>query len=400
MKVLFIGPYKSAEFYLKYHDASDPGLGGQRKMESVLRALLMGGHQVRVVSSAVAAKGGKGVQSVAEHRQFFPEGFVDVVHAKTLRAKSISGLGVCFTGPLLVLSECRRFLPDIIFSYNGAFAEAIGGACAHWNSGAPVILEIDDLPSVRRSRVHPKAMLDAAAWPLVRKIASAFVQVNSELLPENQLRDTPCLLLPGVIDSRLSALSSERVRPFGKSNYALLYAGALADYRNVDKLLQAVPLLPACWKLMLAGSGPLTDACIQVAMRWPSKCEFLGLLSPEDLYRKLCSVDAVVNTPEQLRCHHGVFPFKILEYIISRAHLISGPLPKLEGLNLRWCQSWNGSPVGLVERLNNAPTDYAAAEHERNASIVEIEKRYHMKSVSGDLDNLLKATYALRRASD
>ena len=94
------------------------------------------------------------------------------------------------------------------------------------------------------------------------------------------------------------------------------------------------------------------------------------MLESRELYGRLTEADAVVNTRERLKVSDGVFPFRIFEYLASGAHVISVPLPPVDGLDLGWIQRWDGAPATLPAILDNAAADFereAAVRHRTTA---------------------------------
>jgi glycosyltransferase involved in cell wall biosynthesis len=389
MRILFLGAYKSPEFYARYGDPNDPALGGQRKMTLLLRALLKGGHEVKLVSSAVGWRQEWGWQTVPAHRQVLAEGTVDIEHAQTVRRKPWGGLLACLTAARKAGTLARRWKPDLVFAYNSLLPEACALFTVHRHRQIPFVLEVDDLPSVRGSLIHPKALLDRKVWrPLVRR-AAGFVLVNTQLRQRVPTNGRPVMVLPGVIDQDLLALTLRRSRAFTNLRRTLLYAGGLSDDRGAGVLLAAIPMLPPTWRLAVAGGGPLVGEFRALADRDPDRCRYLGLLAPPDLYRELTMADAVINTPERLNDAAGVFPFKILEYLVCGAHVISPPLPELEGHDLKWFQRWSGVADGLPALLARAEDDYQAETVVREDAARWVEDNFSLESCGASLTRLL-----------
>jgi glycosyltransferase involved in cell wall biosynthesis len=397
MKVLLLGAFKSPEFMRRYGDPGDPGLGGSRKMTLLARSLVAGRHEVRVLSSKIGFRSQWAWQSIPPTVERFLEGEVGMHHASTFGLRPLGAAMMSFIMPLKILRTVRQWQPDAIFCYNADFPEAAGSVFSRKLFGVPYVLEVDDLPSIRRHALHPKAVLDSFGWSSVVRNARSLVLVNSQLLNHVTPRGRPCFLLPGIIENSLIRAADKRTPPFSGTGRSLLYAGGLSEGRGSDRLLAAIPNMPPGWRAVIAGSGPLAVSFQRLATEQPKRCEFLGLITPEALYHKLVEVDVVINTPEQLRDQAGVFPFKVFEYLACGAHIISTPLPKLAGFDLKWLERWSGVPEDLIELLESAPEDYGRFVLDRERTRDRVINQYSLTAVSRQLTGLLAATVGANR---
>ena len=391
MRILFIGPYKSQNF-LTWDGVQGAELGGLRKMPMVFRALLKAGHEVRVVSSAVAARHRYDWQPMMKTTEEFPEGRIEVIHAPTTGLKPWGGLLTCLTTRRIVLQVAREWRPDIAYSYNGLLAEAVSLLSFRRCFQLPLIVEINDFPGVRSRGVNPKAKLDVMGWKYLEPKISGFVLVNSGLLTKIPLGSRPVFILPGIVDEYLLRVAQTRVRPFYRTMRTLMYSGGLSAGRGADRLLQIFPLMPENWRLVVSGSGPLLPDFQRLAQANPERCVCLGFIPVEKMFEALGQADAVINTPELLTTETGVFPFKIMEYIASGGHVISPPLPSVGGLDLKWFQRWNGDPAQMRTILESAATDYEKETVQRNSTIQWVLENYSIAGVARHLNAFLANT--------
>lgn len=389
MKILFIGPFRTKMFNQKYADSHFSGLGGQRKKQMVLQSLLQGGHEVRLLSTAITHQSFWGWQAVPSHTETFPNGDIQVDHASTIGLKPFSGLLSCLTSWKLGSRVREQYDADVILIYNGTLTETLALIGYLGGRDLPVALELDDLPLARKRGLNPKPYLDVWSFPQAVRRSKAFILVNKDL--QVALKDAvgECLVLPGVIDPELIRCAAGRTPPFSKSEKILFNCSNLSVDRGSDLLLDLIPVLPLGWKLRVAGSGPLHDAFAQAAAQYPDKCEFLGFLQPEQLFPHLASADCVINTPEKLTRKDSVFPFKIFEYIMSGAHIISTALPSVGDLEIAWFQRWNGSVSQLPDILNQAESDFRNETTRREALTRDVRNRFSVDGVSSQLNGLL-----------
>ncbi len=388
MKILFLGPYKSSEFLARYGHPSDSSLGGQRKIPLILRALLTGGNEIKVVSSAVSPVGGRGFQVLPTHEERFPEGLVQVISAPTIRPKPWGGLLISFSSMYRAWSVARAWKPDILFLYNGLLPEALGMRAVHFSKRIPAILEIEDLPGVRLHKLSPKSILDRTFWTMVLRRTSAFLLVNSKLIEKLPIEDRPVLLLAGLIEKKLIDLAASRRPPFTGSKFVLMYAGGLTVERGVGVLLEAVPKLPPNWQLVVSGGGPLIGAIKELSLKYPGQCKYLGFLSVEELYQEMTKADVLINTPEKLSDQSGVFPFKICEYLVSGSHVISSKLPSLEGCDIGLIQRWSGVADDLPALLLRSADDFKNETLARQNIANWVVRSFGMRAVSRSLNDL------------
>ena len=384
-----LGAFKSPAFIRRYDDPRDPGFGGSRKMSLVARSLLQGGNEVRILSSKIGYRSSLSWQSILPTNESYPEGDVRILHASTLGLRPFGAAMMSLMMPLKIIQTVRAWRPHVIFCYNADFPEAVGSVLAWKWLQVPYVLEIDDLPSVRRHCLHPKAILDSFGWGPVVKHARSLIVVNSQLFPLVRPNKRRCVLLPGIVEDLLVEAARKRKRAFSGAERSILYAGGLSEGRGSDRLLAAIPKLPPGWKATIAGSGPLAESFQQLAQEQPRQCEFLGSVSAETLYRRLATSDVVVNTPEQLRDQAGVFPFKMFEYIVSNAHIITTPLPELAGIDLKWLKIWSGNPDDFTTLLHSAVDDYNESSAAREHCRQQIISKFSLSAVSQQLSGLL-----------
>lgn len=400
MRILFIGTYKSNHFYEYFGTAGDPGIGGQRKMQALLLALCIPGHEVQVVSSAIPHNNGTGCVRLREVSETVDAATFRVHHVPIWVRKPIGGLVATIMSPILALHTARRYCPAVVVSYNAHAAESIALIALKCVLRSRIIIIVDDLPSVRRSTWHPKRAFDRLFWPIALKLSDGFALVNSRIISPAVIGSRPSYVVPGVVDANLSQMSGSRKRPFSSRPFVALYAGGLADYRGVDVLRAAVASLPPGWILHIAGAGPLAPAFKALAQAHPERCQFLGLLSPKELHDALCSCDAAVNTLERLSLNDGVFPFKIIEYIVAGAQLVTPSLPHVDGLDLGWATPWDGQADSFAAALCKAEADFAGNVLKRKKCLEHVLNTYSCRAVSATLESLIKKTCARDKVSN
>jgi len=113
------------------------------------------------------------------------------------------------------------------------------------------------------------------------------------------------------------------------------------------------------------------------------------------LFEALCSCDATVVPREQLTGDRsGVFPFKVLEYLVARTHIISTPLPSLEEVDLGFIERWDGSADGLRSELRRAQSSYQEEDSPRGLARDAAKARFTVAGASALFSSLLSAARA------
>jgi glycosyltransferase involved in cell wall biosynthesis len=222
------------------------------------------------------------------------------------------------------------------------------------------------------------------------RTASGFTAVNYSILAQLPA-DRPRHLLPGIIDDRLTDLVASRQDPFTCRPHVLGYFGGLSQEKGVDVLLNAVPHLPDDWRLQVGGTGPLAHDLQKMARADPGRVTFLGNLTGDALYDALCSCDATVVPPEQLGGDGlGVFPFKVLEYLVADTHIITTPLPDIGAVDLRFTYRWDGTVTGLVRELEKAAASFELEREARTNAIHQASARFTITGAAALFAELLR----------
>ena len=393
MKILYIAAVGTQAYRARHGDTRFE-LGGLRKAKMSLDALTRAGHDVTMLSSAITSDSRPSWRSEEREQWALPSGAaVEVRYPATLTVRPIGGLLNSVKAPWSARSLLRDFVPDRVVAYNSSVFETLASLTVKRATGAPIILQVEDLPlSRRREYGNVKPWLDQRCWGPMLRAASGFTAVNQSILAMLP-SDRPRRLLPGVIDDRLLEEAAHRLEPFSSGAlHTLGYFGHLSAQKGVSVLLDVAESLPAGWRLQVSGSGPLRPDFQALARRLPERVEFLGTVSDEMLFQALCSCDATVVPLEQItEGGKGVFPFKVLEYIAAGTHVISTPLPAVGELDLTFTQRWDGSAAGLLSALNHAELAYGHERPQREAAMESIRARYSVLGTSAVFSELLGA---------
>jgi glycosyltransferase involved in cell wall biosynthesis len=383
MNILYIAPYTSSTFRAEHGDFNTPGIGGERKLELIVAALLKGGHRVVVLSSAMLS-----VSKLSVRKKCWQDvpleggGSFKVIYPPALMLRPLGGLINCLFAAKYVREVISEYHVDAAIIYNAYLFETIATKQLLSATPMPICLEIEDLPLARKRGVlNIKPFLDQICWSGMLRRASSFLAVNQailDMLPDGKRKT----LLPGIVSQRLLEEAEARGVPFTKAERVVGYFGALTPEKGVQILLELVPRLAPPWRLVVSGSGPKSQEFEALSARYPERCRFLGRVSEAELYRAMCVCDCVVIPLEQITDGgKGVFPFKTLEYLVSRSHVVSTLLAGQNDLDLSFINRWDGSTDDLLCVLARAQDDYKDEAMLRASAIDYIVSNFTISQV-------------------
>ncbi|HEX3974753.1 MAG TPA: glycosyltransferase family 4 protein [Solirubrobacteraceae bacterium] len=124
------------------------------------------------------------------------------------------------------------------------------------------------------------------------------------------------LVIPNGVD--IDAIVA--AEPFELTDINLLCVGRLAAYKNVDRVIDAVRLLPVRFHLWIVGDGPERGQLADNAT--PGRVTFLGRVSDEDLQRWYRSADVCVNLSA-----HEAFGIVLLEQLAAGGRVVASSIP-------------------------------------------------------------------------
>lgn len=391
LKILYVAPYVSDAFSGRHEGSGAVSLAGQRKVELVCGALVEKGHEVMVLSSAVPGGHRLRWRGCEEEKIACGKHEVAVRYPGVLEFSPLGGLINVVRARRLVETVEREYRPDVLWLYNGGAFEYGAARARGGRSERRVILQIEDMPLARRRKWgNVKPRLDARVWPEVVAIASAFTVANPRMR-ERLPKEKPALVLPGVIDERLVTLSGTRRVPFLGSRRLLGYFGGLTEAKGVSVLGDVLKHLPEPWDVVVCGSGPLAPYFRELEKANRGRFRFEGVVSSEALYELMCSCDCLFVPQERISGGEGgVFPFKVLEYVVAGGHVIAPILAGSDEIGIGFVQRWNGGAEDLIACLMRSERDFSADSRERGSANTLVRKTFGAPGVASALNELLQ----------
>lgn len=319
MKILIIAPYSPSGTLI-------PALGAAKKIALFADAMAQAGIETGFINTAnnVEVDGRLGVEkwSPASVRSRFPI-FI-------FRPRIIGRLVQALIAPVYGLLIALVFRPDFIWVYNQGFGELMLGYFALCGGGK-LINEVEDLPRARlRGFFELKPMLDILAGQVFGPLVYRYLFVSQSVMHHFSGRGFIGDVVPGLISS-----VSEGVVV---NSHCVGYFGGLSAEKGVDILVSLLSNPNRKWAASICGSGELADQ-IRCSLRPDLNDQFIeGASDGEvDFYMQRCTI--LINPHIETRSIlDGVFPFKLVEYLNTKALIIS--------TNMRFPAQW-GAEFGL-----------------------------------------------------
>lgn len=380
------GPIVIVAPYSPIGSCETPSLPSARKIESIVRILARYGRRIVFINSAHNETIGR-----FSHLMARVIGGVRVVYITpfTLPSRPLGKVLNLFVAGALARRLAREG-PALVWTYNAYAFEAKIALWLKRLCGCPWALELEDWPTARkRPFFNLKPRLDLLY--LRRSIVDIDLVtcVNQSLREQLGSARARTVLLPYVVDPQL--VNAPARRPFTSMPFTLGYFGTLTEEKGTDIVLQIVDSLPDEWRLCVTGSGPMRGQFEDVARIQAKKVHFTAE-APDDLLRThMLHCDVVLNPHKDIaQMGNGVFPFKVLEGVVSGRLLLSTPLPDC-GLPLKESVlSFDGTPEDLINKLQAAPHFYRGAEWAIGAAREAVAAEYSEEAIFERLRHLIR----------
>lgn len=381
MRIAYCAAFQGPELIRHRTIRRNRALAGSQKINYVIRILEAKGHEVTVFSNGVPAE---------RNLRFYP-GFHEPVGACStvyypfgLDVPIANTWAVYFGLWALVAQRHRRNKFDCMIIYNMGMAEIRCGLSASKALKIPVLLEYED-----DARVHTEGhatITDRLRCHWINKLAPC---LSGCFAPSNRLLDSiPThnqYLLRGILNDDL--IAQQRSGKYKKEKI-VLFTGTLVSCKNIENLIAAwKSLQPSQWQLHITGTGQLADYVKRAAAETPS-IVFHGLVDRENLNKLLCRAAICVNPSCISKSVGNIFPFKIVEYLASGAHVLSTIIEEVEpelakGITIIDSDDAPSLARGMLacmDRFPNLPDASAA-----------VQATYSQTTVAENLDKLLRA---------
>src|SRR5258706_1096062 len=361
---------------------ANPNLGAAKKIAAIISALSALGRDVVLVNSAHNETRRSGLRR--EHMEISPGLTVEVITPPTYPSRPF--------GKALNLLQARSIARDLsergaslLWIYNGYAFECRFALEFIERTHCPLVIELEDMPFARRRPGNIKPRLDDHYMRRVLPMAALVTCVNDFIPGALGLSPEKTLLLPGLVDSDLIAAGGGKP-PFSRPDLVAGYFGNLSAEKGADLILQLSHKLPANWRLVVTGSGPLARDFIEAAKSAPAKIKFVPDASYSEVLSNMLSCDAIINPHTPISSMgNGVFPFKVIEAVATGRLVISTALPEC-GLDLGASVMFVGhDDAGLAIALTEAAQFYATRKSRIESVANEARARFSLRTLSGQV---------------
>ena len=203
-------------------------------------------------------------------------------------------------------------------------------------------------------------------WRARSRVPDEFITVNEEIAAE--LRRIHRRLPEAVIVKNAIAQPDHLVRSNGRLHAAtgldpsqrlLLYHGGLVQGRGLEALVQAGPLLPKGWSVVLMGGGAQEHALRELAKRTDPTCErihFVPAVPYETLLEWVAGATLGIIAYDNVCMNHWLCsPNKLWEYPGAGVPALVSPFPLLrrvvERNDIGWLLPDPITPAGIAETV-------------------------------------------------
>jgi glycosyltransferase involved in cell wall biosynthesis len=345
-------------------------LGAANKIRAVVRILARSGRRIILVDSSHNREAFRWTR--VDRADLGASHKVALITINTFPFRPIGKLlNLLSVG--LTARRLARENPALVWVYNGYAFDARLGMKLASKTGCALVLELEDWPTARRRGFHPKPFIDLFFFSRLLERVELVTCVNSTVESRAAKAGADTMLLPGTLAPALAA--GNVPSPFSGREFTLGYFGALSAEKGVDILLALAQKLPAGWKVVVTGSGPLQEKFVAAASRFP-RFSYHGPMPQDRLVGLMQSCDAIVNPHKPItEMNDGVFPFKVFEAIASGRLLISTEVPDC-GIPLNGVLWFDGTESGLRAALESAPSWYNANKSGVSGTAEKIRANY------------------------
>jgi glycosyltransferase involved in cell wall biosynthesis len=161
------------------------------------------------------------------------------------------------------------------------------------------------------------------AWMLRQAVAVFCVsEAERRLLVEHFGDRLPVTVIPNGVD--VEEVTAARPRDRERSRPLVLVAGRLEAYKQVDRLVLAMALLPSRFRLAIAGDGPARGALAHAVneARLADRVDLLGQLSRPDLLEWFRTADVFASLSR-----HEAFGLTVMEAAAGGCRLVLSDIP-------------------------------------------------------------------------
>jgi glycosyltransferase involved in cell wall biosynthesis len=159
-------------------------------------------------------------------------------------------------------------------------------------------------------------------WMLHEASRIICVTEAEQTLLEADFGTLPTVVIPNAID--VTALTSAKPHPVPETQVTILAVGRMEAYKQMDRLIEAMPDLPAEYRAILIGAGQEYDSlCSRVeALGLRERVHMPGHVAQEELLAWYRTADVFVSMSQ-----HEAFGLTVLEAAAAGAAVVASDIP-------------------------------------------------------------------------
>lgn len=357
-----------------------PAIGGvERCVEMLARGLVARGQAVEVITTDPTGR----LPPVEERAEVLVRRFHTVGHD-----------GVYFLAPALatwLLRDAHRF--SLIHAHSYHTPVALSAAVASRIEHVPLVLSTyyhgAGHAPVRRWLHRPYRPFGRWLLHQARRVL-CISEAERRLLHQHFGPALPTVVIPCGV--RVDLEESDRPRPASDGRVCVLAVGRLDAYKQIERLIAAVPRLPPAYEVVVIGDGPARPALVRLAERIAvgHRVRLLGWLPEQELLSWYRRADVLASLSSQ-----ESFGLTLLEAGAAGCPVVASDIPAHREIAQYF-------PDGRIRFLavTSSPEEIArvvtmAAEAER---FQPVEPRA-LPTWTGMVDGILACYRAVREAS-
>ncbi len=237
-----------------------------------------------------------------------------------------------------IVESIQRFQPCVVHCHD-IYTLPIGRACAR-SMGCKIVFDSHEIYEEQSLATRADRWKHRRTMRRHSRRLNGFVTVN-ESIAEYLKRRYPSLPNPVVIKNAARKPSHpvqydgrlHRAADLDPNLHILLFQGGFARWRGLDALLQAAPLLPQDWRIVMMGWGRYEDHLRKLAHNVDPDGERIRFIPPAPQFElPLWTAGAALGAiPYENVClnHWFCTPNKLWEYPVASVPVLAKPFPEL-----------------------------------------------------------------------
>jgi glycosyltransferase involved in cell wall biosynthesis len=288
-----------------------PAIGGvERHVEAIARSFVTPGIRVEVITTDPTGR---------LPREEVQDGVL------VRRFRTLANDSVYFVSPALVRWLLANDLGyDVLHAHSYHTPLAFQAALASRRSGVPLVVtpHYHGGGHTRIRQMLHGPYRPIGGWMLRQASRIICVTEAEQRLLEADFGALPTTVIPNGID--VTALTNAVPHPTPEGCVTVLTVGRMEAYKQMDRLIEALPHLPAEYRVILIGSGPEYDSLRSRAdaLGLNERIQVPGHIAQETLLKWYRTADVFVSMSQ-----HEAFGLTVLEAAAAGAAVVASEIP-------------------------------------------------------------------------